>query len=29
MDITVCTSAENDEEARELLKMFGMPFREA
>jgi len=29
MDITVCTSAENDEEARDLLKMFGMPFREA
>jgi large subunit ribosomal protein L5 len=29
MDITICTSAENDEEARELLKMFGMPFREA
>ncbi len=29
MDITVCTSATNDEEARELLKLFGMPFREA
>jgi large subunit ribosomal protein L5 len=29
MDITICTSAENDEEARELLKMFGMPFRDA
>jgi len=29
MDITICTSAMNDEEARELLKLFGMPFREA
>lgn len=28
MDITVCTSAENDDEARELLKLLGMPFRE-
>ena len=28
MDITVCTTAENDDEARELLKLLGMPFRE-
>lgn len=28
MDITVVTSAKNDEEARELLKLMGMPFRE-
>jgi large subunit ribosomal protein L5 len=28
MDITICTSARNDEEARELLRQFGMPFRE-
>jgi large subunit ribosomal protein L5 len=28
MDITICTSATNDDEARELLKQFGMPFRE-
>jgi large subunit ribosomal protein L5 len=28
MDITVCTSAANDDEARELLKLMGMPFRE-
>ncbi len=28
MDITICTSTRNDEEARELLKLFGMPFRE-
>jgi large subunit ribosomal protein L5 len=28
MDITICTSAINDEEARELLKLLGMPFRE-
>lgn len=28
MDITFCTSAANDDEARELLKAFGMPFRE-
>ncbi len=27
MDIIMHTSAEKDEEARELLKMFGMPFR--
>jgi large subunit ribosomal protein L5 len=28
MDITICTSTRNDEEARELLRQFGMPFRE-
>lgn len=28
MDITVCTSTRNDEEAREMLRLFGMPFRE-
>jgi large subunit ribosomal protein L5 len=28
MDITVVTSTRNDEEARELLKLFGMPFRD-
>jgi large subunit ribosomal protein L5 len=28
MDITFCTSVRNDDEARELLKAFGMPFRE-
>jgi large subunit ribosomal protein L5 len=28
MDITLVTSTRNDEEARELLKMFGMPFRD-
>jgi len=28
MDITICTSAKNDEEAREMLKLLGMPFRE-
>ncbi len=28
MDITICTSALNDEEARMMLKLFGMPFRE-
>ncbi|RME86147.1 MAG: 50S ribosomal protein L5 [Zetaproteobacteria bacterium] len=27
MDITICTTAETDEEARELLRLFGMPFR--
>lgn len=26
MDITICTSAKNKDEARELLKLFGMPF---
>jgi large subunit ribosomal protein L5 len=29
MDITICTSTRNDEEARELLRQFGMPFRDA
>jgi large subunit ribosomal protein L5 len=29
MDITLVTSTRNDDEARELLKLFGMPFREA
>src|SRR5256885_4892123 len=29
MDITICTSTDNDDEARELLRLFGMPFREA
>ena len=28
MDITVVTSTRNDDEARELLKQFGMPFRD-
>ena len=28
MDITMCTSTRSDAEARELLKLFGMPFRE-
>lgn len=28
MDITFVTSTKNDDEARELLRMFGMPFRE-
>ena len=29
MDITFVTNVRNDDEARELLKQFGMPFREA
>lgn len=29
MDITIVTTAKNDEEARELLRQMGMPFREA
>lgn len=29
MDVTFVTSTRNDDEARELLRMFGMPFREA
>jgi large subunit ribosomal protein L5 len=29
MDITLVTSTRNDDEARELLRQFGMPFREA
>ena len=28
MDITFVTTSRNDDEARELLRMFGMPFRE-
>jgi len=28
MDIAIGTSTRNDDEARELLKAFGMPFRE-
>jgi len=28
MDITIVTSTDNDDEARELLKLYGMPFRE-
>ena len=27
MDIIICTSAQNDDEARELLRMFDMPFQ--
>jgi large subunit ribosomal protein L5 len=27
MDITICTTAETDDEARSLLKYFGIPFR--
>ncbi len=29
MDVTFVTSTKNDDEARELLRSFGMPFREA
>jgi large subunit ribosomal protein L5 len=29
MDITITTTAATDDEARELLRLFGMPFREA
>jgi large subunit ribosomal protein L5 len=29
MDITIVTSTRNDDEARELLRQFGMPFRES
>ncbi|MFO0848095.1 MAG: 50S ribosomal protein L5 [Gemmataceae bacterium] len=29
MDINICTTTRNDDEARELLRAFGMPFREA
>jgi large subunit ribosomal protein L5 len=28
MDVTICTDAGDDSEARELLKLIGMPFRE-
>jgi large subunit ribosomal protein L5 len=27
MDITICTTATNDEEARDMLKLLGVPFR--
>jgi len=27
MDITICTSSKTDEEARELLRLMGLPFR--
>ena len=29
MDVTITTTAATDDEARELLRLFGMPFREA
>jgi large subunit ribosomal protein L5 len=29
MNVTLVTSAENDDEARELLRKFGMPLRAA
>jgi large subunit ribosomal protein L5 len=29
MDITFVTNTRSDEEARELLRSFGLPFREA
>ena len=29
MDITIVTTAKNDDEARELLRLLGMPFRQA
>jgi large subunit ribosomal protein L5 len=29
MDITVVTSTDSDDQARELLRAFGMPFRQA
>lgn len=29
MDITIVTSNRNDDESREMLRLFGMPFREA
>ena len=28
MEITIVTTAKNDEEGRRLLKLMGMPFRE-
>jgi large subunit ribosomal protein L5 len=28
MDVTFVTTTSNDDEARELLRAFGMPFRE-
>jgi large subunit ribosomal protein L5 len=27
LDVSIVTTAENDEEGRELLKLLGMPFR--
>jgi large subunit ribosomal protein L5 len=29
MDVTFVTTTNNDDEARELLRAFGMPFRES
>jgi large subunit ribosomal protein L5 len=29
MDITIVTTTKSDDEARELLRQFGMPFRES
>lgn len=29
MDVTIVTSTDSDDEARELLRLFGMPFRDA
>jgi large subunit ribosomal protein L5 len=29
MDVTIVTTTQNDDEARELLRLFGMPFRES
>ena len=29
MDVTIVTTAKTDEEARELLALLGMPFRQA
>ena len=28
MDVTICTTTHSDDEARELLRLFGMPFRD-
>ena len=28
MDITIVTTAKNDDQARELLRLFGLPFRQ-
>jgi ribosomal protein L5 len=28
MDVTIVTTAQNDEEGRELLKLMNMPFRQ-
>jgi large subunit ribosomal protein L5 len=27
MDVTIVTTAKNDDQARELLRLFGVPFR--